>query len=135
MRADSRTAGFTLLEVLVAVFVLSIVMISVMRLYAQSIDMNAAFRFYVQAPYLAQLKISEAWEDPESFLGSSSGDFQDLKIDGYEWERTVETIPVSVAQESQTTELYKISVLIKNRMSGAEYQVESFLRQSGENSL
>ena len=47
----SRTlSGFTLLEVMIALAVMSIVLVSVYRMHSQSLTMNTAARFYTLAP-------------------------------------------------------------------------------------
>ena len=51
--------GFTLLEVMAALAIIAIVLVSVYKLHAQTISMNQAARFYVTASLLAQSKISE----------------------------------------------------------------------------
>jgi len=51
--------GFTLLEVMVALAVMSIVLVSVYRMHSQSLTMNTAARFYTLAPMLAQGKMAE----------------------------------------------------------------------------
>jgi general secretion pathway protein I len=76
--------GFTLLEVMVALAVMSIVMISVYRMHSQSLEMNAAARFYTQAPLLAQSKLAELEEPSASKFAANSGDFGE-QFPGYSW--------------------------------------------------
>ncbi|MFO7972965.1 MAG: prepilin-type N-terminal cleavage/methylation domain-containing protein [Desulfobacterales bacterium] len=52
-------SGFTLLEIMVALSIIAIVLVSVYKMQAQSISMIYASKFYATAPLLAQLKIAE----------------------------------------------------------------------------
>ncbi|MCU0593194.1 MAG: prepilin-type N-terminal cleavage/methylation domain-containing protein, partial [Desulfobacterales bacterium] len=45
--------GFTLLEVMVALGIMAIVLVSVYRLHSQTLAMSVESRFYTQAPLLA----------------------------------------------------------------------------------
>ena len=58
-RNQEPAYGFTLLEVMVSVAIMSIVLVSVYRLHSQSLTMNTEARFYTQAPMLAQSKLAE----------------------------------------------------------------------------
>ena len=84
--------GFTLLEVMVALAVMSIVLVSVYRMHSQSLTMNTAARFYTLAPMLAQGKMAE-WEAlSSSAFGQDSGEFGE-QFPGYNW--TASTTDVS----------------------------------------
>jgi prepilin-type N-terminal cleavage/methylation domain-containing protein len=48
------SSGFTLLEVMVAMAIMAIVLVSVYRMHSQTLTMNMAARFYTQAPMVAQ---------------------------------------------------------------------------------
>jgi len=49
-RSQRISFGFTLLEVMVALSVMSIVLVSVYRMHSQSLTMNTAARFYPRLP-------------------------------------------------------------------------------------
>jgi general secretion pathway protein I len=76
--------GFTLLEVMVALAVMSIVLVSVYRMHSQSLTMNAAARFYTQAPLLAQSKIAAFETLSAKGFPEDSGDFGE-QFPGYSW--------------------------------------------------
>jgi general secretion pathway protein I len=80
----NRAAGFTLLEVMVALAVMSIVLVSVYRMHSQSLTMNAAARFYTQAPLLAQSKIAAFETLSAKGFPEDSGDFGE-QFPGYSW--------------------------------------------------
>ena len=82
-----RACGFTLFEVLVAMAVLSIVLVSVYRMHSQTLTMNTAARFYTQAPLLAQKKMAEVTTSSAGIFSSDSGDFGE-NYPGYSWQVT-----------------------------------------------
>ena len=79
------TAGFTLLEVMVAMAVMAIVLVSVYRMHSQTLTMNTAARFYTQAPLLAHKKMAEITTTSSSIFASDSGDFGE-DFPGYSWQ-------------------------------------------------
>jgi general secretion pathway protein I len=83
-RRPDRASGFTLLEVMVAVAVMSIVLVSVYRMHSQSLTMNTAARFYTQAPLLAQSKMAAIETFPAGGFSEDSGDFGE-QFPGYSW--------------------------------------------------
>jgi general secretion pathway protein I len=95
----SRTlAGFTLLEVMIALAVMSIVLVSVYRMHSQSLTMNTAARFYTLAPLLAQNKIAELETlSPEGFP-DDSGDFGE-QYPGYSWQTSITDVSSEVLGE------------------------------------
>ena len=82
---NRSTSGFTLLEVMVAVAVLAIVLVSVYRMHSQTLTMNTAARFYTQAPLLAQKKMAEVTTTSSGIFASDSGDFGE-NFPGYSWQ-------------------------------------------------
>jgi general secretion pathway protein I len=74
-KAIGFSFGFTLLEVMVALAVMSIVLVSVYRMHSQSLTMNTAVRFYTQAPMLAQSKMAEIEALSAGVFPEDSGDF------------------------------------------------------------
>jgi general secretion pathway protein I len=82
--------GFTFLEIMVALFIISMALIAVYRLYSQTLSMNQVLRFNTHASLLAQKKLAELTLMSDEDLVDGSGDFED-PFAGYTWE-------VSVAQ-------------------------------------
>lgn len=80
--------GFTLIEILVALSVISIVLITVFRLQSQTIFMNHLSRFNATAPFLAQGKLAELEMNLPEAPVSDSGDFGD-DFPGYQWRLTI----------------------------------------------
>ena len=95
----SRTAfGFTLLEVMVALAVMSIVLVSVYRMHSQSLTMNSAARFYTLAPLLAQNKMAELETLSSDGFPDDSGDFGE-QYPGYSWRTSLTEVSSEVLGE------------------------------------
>jgi general secretion pathway protein I len=84
-------SGFTLLEIMVALSIIAIVLVSVYKMQAQTISMNYAARFYATAPLLAQLKIAEVEIENPGEQTDDSGDFGD-EFPGYRWNVIIKDI-------------------------------------------
>lgn len=87
----NHNSGFTLLEIMVAVSIIAIVLVSVYKMQAQTITMNYAARFYATAPLLAQLKIAEVEIENLGESADDSGDFGD-EFPGYRWNVVIDDI-------------------------------------------
>jgi general secretion pathway protein I len=87
----NHDSGFTLLEIMVAVSIIAIVLVSVYKMQAQTISMNYDARFYATAPLLAQLKIAEIEMENLGKLADDSGDFGD-DFPGYRWNVAIEEV-------------------------------------------
>jgi general secretion pathway protein I len=95
----SRTlAGFTLLEVMIALAVMSIVLVSVYRMHSQSLSMNTAARFYTLAPLLAQSKMAELETLSSDGFPNDSGDFGE-QYPGYSWQTSITDVSSEVLGE------------------------------------
>jgi general secretion pathway protein I len=77
--------GFTLLEIMVALSIIAIVLVSVYKLHAQSIAMNNSAKFYTTAPFLAQRVVTDIETSALSVPTLSTGDFGN-EYPGYAWE-------------------------------------------------
>ena len=83
--------GFTFLEIMVAIFIISLVLIAVYRLYTQTLSMNQRLHFNTHAPLLAQKKLAELTFLAGDDLMDNSGDFEDSFAD-YSWKATVDQV-------------------------------------------
>jgi type II secretion system protein I len=77
--------GLTLLEVMVALAIAAIVLVSVYRLQTQSIAMESIAQFNTIAPLLAEQLVTRVELQAPDFPLSDSGDFED-DFSGYSWE-------------------------------------------------
>ena len=105
--ADQRPAvaagrGFTLLEVLVAVAVLGLALVSLLGLHVRNIDLIARDQRVTEATLLARALMTEVESGPFPDLGAESGDFELEYPDRYpdlRWEREVTPTPVPNVRE------------------------------------
>jgi general secretion pathway protein I len=114
-------AGFTLLEILVAMSIITFALISIFRLYTQTISMNHRLSFNTTAPFLAQKKMAEMTSIPGEELGDNSGDFGE-EFPGYTWAVSIEDV---VSETLETEDLKKIDV----RVSMNDNEHTYFLRR------
>jgi general secretion pathway protein I len=102
VRADATRrghggAGFTLLEVLVAVAILGIALVSLLGLHVKNLALVDRDRRVTEATLLAQARMTEIETGPPPELGLTRGDFQERYPDRYPdlgWEEEVLPPPV-----------------------------------------
>ena len=97
-RIEHRARGFTLLEVMVAMAIMAIVLVSVYRMHSQTLAMNTANRFYTQAPLLARSQLAKLETGSSEIIAGDSGDFGD-KFPGYRWNVSTEEIAIEALGE------------------------------------
>jgi general secretion pathway protein I len=90
--------GFTIIEVMVALAILSIALTAIYRLQGQTMMMSAKSRFYSLAPMLAQTKLAEVEHQPHRELSEASGDFGEA-YPGYNWALHFEDITTELLTE------------------------------------
>ncbi|WP_319526034.1 prepilin-type N-terminal cleavage/methylation domain-containing protein [uncultured Desulfosarcina sp.] len=89
--AGHSNAGFTLMEVIVALSVVAIALLAIYRMHTQTLFMDARGRFDSVAVMLARQKLAEMETvDPAEFTGDS-GDFGS-DHPGYTWKIETEDI-------------------------------------------
>jgi general secretion pathway protein I len=108
-------AGFTLLEILVAMSIITFALIAIFRLYTQTISMNQRLAFNTTAPFLAQKKMAEQTSMPGEELSDSTGDFGEA-FSAYTWAVSVEEV---VSEVLETEDLKKIDIRVS--MNGDEH--------------
>jgi general secretion pathway protein I len=97
-----RTHGFTLLEVLVAVAVLGLALVSLLGLHVRNIDLIARDQRVTEATMLARGLMAEIDAGPFPDLGAEEGDFELDYPERYpdlRWEREVLPGPVPSVRE------------------------------------
>jgi general secretion pathway protein I len=131
MTADQTAArslqpqrGFTLLEIMVALSILAIVLVSVYRMHAQTVSMNNEVRFYATAPMLAQLKMAEVESENPEDMGDGSGDFGD-EFPDYRWNIVIDDVE-STALGSIAKNLKKIDLLISVNNDKFTYSLRAY---------
>jgi prepilin-type N-terminal cleavage/methylation domain-containing protein len=102
-RAASRTAGFTLLEMLIATTVLGVALVTLLGLHARNIRLVAEAQDLVQATLLASCLATLTRTVPAPELGVTQGDFSERdpvlqerchtrESARFRWEREIATI-------------------------------------------
>ena len=116
--AGGRPGGFTLLEVMVALCIMAIVLMSVYRLQTQAIAMSMESRFYTQAPLLARSALTRFEESLERQMATSQGDFG-REYPGYQWRITVEDTASAALGPDISKDMKRIEVRVT--LNNGEY--------------
>jgi len=117
-------AGFTFLEVMVAVSIIAIVLVSVYRMHAQTISLDAASRFYTTAPMLAQKIMAETEIKKIDDLRDDSGDFG-KEFPNFSWRLLAKDVE-SEALGEIAKDLRQIEVTISFNKDEDIYSVKSY---------
>jgi len=91
-------SGFTLLEVMVALSIISIVLVSLLISQSLGVSLQDETKFNTTAALLAQKKISEIESEKDYDLAADSGDFGD-DFPNYFWELNVQDVSFPGAEE------------------------------------
>ncbi len=121
--SHKKTYGFTLLEIMVALSILSIALLAVFRLHVQTISMNNRAKFNLTAPLLAQSKMSEF--ETKSFADiDEAGNFGD-HFPNYTW--IVSSSSVESEMLGQTAEnLKKIEFTVSFNNDELTYNLRTY---------
>ncbi len=112
-------AGFTLMEVMIAMAILAIALVAVFRSQSQSIAMASEGRFLTTASLLAQGKMADMERANPQDLSDASGDFGEDFSD-YRWQVEV--------KDTALQYLKKIDVIVTNGKMAKNnvYQLELY---------
>lgn len=92
--------GFTLIEVLVALAIITIALTSVYRLQSSTYRMSDDARFYTLAPLLAEAKLAEIDREGLDNALDDSGEFGSTHP-GYAWTVRMENVPTELLKGDQ----------------------------------
>ena len=98
--------GFTLIETLVAVMILSISLVVLMQLFSGGLKSNKISNDYSYGIFHAKEKMEELLLAEELLPGSYSGEFDD----GYHWQAVIDIIEEPDATEEENKILEKMPV-------------------------
>ncbi|MFC1823015.1 prepilin-type N-terminal cleavage/methylation domain-containing protein [Thermodesulfobacteriota bacterium] len=117
---SSHRAGFTLLEVMVALAILATAFTAVLRLHSDSMELVISSRISSKAAELAQFKMTEIKNTGLKSLPFLSGSFSEFAPD-YVWEARVE--PTSFDSWA------KVVVVVKNKniAGGGEFRLTAYM--------
>lgn len=122
-RRERNREGFTLLEVVVALAVLAVVIVSALRLQTQNVAMTETVAFRTTAPLLAVDKLGDLAADGWAPPVPDRGDFDDLRP-GYGWQVRVEETPEGGLAEVGRR-LKRITVRIEYNGGEHVYEIET----------
>ena len=123
-KSPESQRGFTLLEVMVALSIIAIVLVSVYRMHAQTISMNNEVRFYATAPMLAQIKMAEIESESLKDMGDDSGDFGD-EFSDYRWNIVIDDVE-STTLGNIAKNLKKVDLLISFNNDEFTYSLRNY---------
>jgi general secretion pathway protein I len=103
---QNKNAGFTLMEVLIAMAILAIALVGVFQLQSQSISMATDSRFMTTAALLAQSKMVEIESGAVSSSRAQDGDFGD-DYPQYSWRLEI--------TDTKLPQFKKIEVTVRNK--------------------
>ncbi len=108
-----KAAGFTLLEIMIALAILSIALLAVFRMHAQTISMNSRAKFNLAAPLLAQLKISDY--EAKSFTDMDEAGSFGEHFSGYAWNVSISSTESDIlGQTSENLKRIDLTVSLNN---------------------
>jgi general secretion pathway protein I len=113
---QKKAAGFTLLEVMVAMAILAMCLVAVYRLQSQSISLATESRFKTSAAFLAQSKMADIETAATLTNRTDSGDFgPDYPL--YSWRLEI--------TDTEFAQFKKIDVTVVNKafVSGGTYKL------------
>ena len=119
-----KNKGFTLLEIMVAISILVLVLVTVFKMHIQTLAMHNAARFQTAAPLLAQKKITEIETETIDALVSGSGDFGD-RFPGYTWKVSIDDVQSEILG-TVADNLKLIGVTIAFNTDELIYHLESY---------
>jgi len=124
-----KDAGFTLLEVMIAMAILAIALTSLFGSQSSSVALAAETRFNTQAPLLAQMQLARLHSAEE--IIADSGDFGN-EFPGFQWELTVKDalFPESELLQQLDGKLQHLILVVSWGEKLYSYQLDSYQRSS-----
>lgn len=107
---SKKNAGFTLLEVMIALTIIAIVLVAVFGSQSQSLTLANEAKFNTTAALLAQRKMAEVETGESLNLSSASGDFGE-DFPGYKWELNVGEVPLPGTGEVEYLKQVDLTIL------------------------
>ena len=100
--AAKKNNGFTLMEVMLAMAILAIALVSVFQSQSQSISMATDSRFQTTAALLAQSKMAEVEAAPSLDISQKDGNFGDDYPD-YVWHIKIDDTQLALFKRVEVT--------------------------------
>ncbi len=109
-QAQADAAGFTLLEVLVAVAIVAIVLVTFMGLHLRSLDATIRAQDLTTAVLLAQAKMATMGEFPDT--GEEQGKFEGPELERFQWSTAVTEHILDALAGGQTVTVRRLEVTV-----------------------
>ena len=123
-RCGCNPAGFTLLEVLVALSVVAIALTAIYRMHSQTLFMDARGRFDTVAVMLARAKLADLQETALADLVDDSGSFDEAGA-GYTWRIQGEAVPSDLLNEDGPI-LKRFTITIASSTDASQFTLTTY---------
>jgi general secretion pathway protein I len=109
-QAQADAAGFTLLEVLVAVAIVAIALLTFMGLHLRSLDATIRAQDLTTAVLLAQAKMATMGEFPDT--GEEKGRFEGPELERFQWSTAVTEHTLAALEGGQSVSVRRLEVTV-----------------------
>jgi general secretion pathway protein I len=109
-QAQADAAGFTLLEVLVAVAIVAIALLTFMGLHLRSLDATIRAQDLTTAVLLAQAKMATMGEFPDT--GEEKGRFEGPELERFQWSTAVTEHTLDAVEGGQSVSVRRLEVTV-----------------------
>ena|SRR5258706_16023324 len=122
----SRAAGFTLLEVLVAVVIVAVALVTFMGLHLRSLDATIRAQDLTTAVLLAQGRLATMPEFPET--GEEQGKFDGPELERFQWATAVteQTLDAPDGGQVVTVRHLVVTVLWSDGQQTRQYVLDTY---------
>ena len=123
---QTAAAGFTLLEVLVAVAIVAIALVAFMGLHLSSLDATIRAQDLTTAVLLAQGKMATMGESPET--GEAQGKFEGPELERFQWSTAVteHTLDALAGGKPVTVRRLEVTVYWADGQQTRHYTLEAY---------
>jgi general secretion pathway protein I len=125
-QAHIRAAGFTLLEVLIAVAIVAIALVAFMGLHLRSLDATIRAQDLTTAVLLAQAKMATMGEFPDT--GEEKGQFEGPELARFQWATAVteHTLDAVAGGQAVTVRRLEVTVAWADGQQLRHYTLEAY---------
>ena len=109
-QAQANAAGFTLLEVLVAVAIVAIALVTFMGLHLRSLEATIRAQDLTTAVLLAQAKMATMGEFPDT--GEEQGKFEGPELERFQWATAVTEHTLDALDGGQPVTVRRLEVTV-----------------------
>ena len=109
-QTQADAAGFTLLEVLVAVAIVAIALVTFMGLHLRSLDATIRAQDLTTAVLLAQAKMATMGEFPDT--GEEQGKFEGPELERFQWSTAVTEHILDALEGGQPVTVRRLEVTV-----------------------